>query len=84
MRLTDIKVTKIEQRGSEKAVASIVIDNEICVKGIKVIEGKNGLFIVMPSRRIPNGEYKDFVHPINTETREKIQNAIIEEYKQIN
>ena len=84
MRITDVKVVKIENTGKTKATASIVMDNEFCVNEIKVIEGDKGLFISMPDRRLPNGEYKDFAHPINTETREKIQNAILEEYKQIN
>ena len=63
-----------------KAVASITFDNEFAVHDIKVIESQNGLFIAMPSRKTPNGEFKDIAHPINPETREKIQNAILEAY----
>lgn len=84
MRITDIKVRKIESVGRTKAVVSIVFDNEFCVNDIKVIEGDKGLFIAMPDKRFSNGEYKDLVHPIKTETREKIQNEILEKYKQIN
>mgnify|MGYP002597304105 CR=1 FL=1 len=62
-----------------KAVASVTFDNEFAVHDIKVIE-KDGLFIAMPSKKTPNGEFKDIAHPINAETREKIQAAILEAY----
>ena len=63
-----------------KAVASVTFDNEFAVHDIKVIESQNGLFIAMPSRKTPNGEFKDIAHPINAETREKIQKAILDAY----
>ncbi len=63
-----------------KAVASITIDECFVVHDIKVISGKDGLFISMPSRKTPEGEYKDIVHPINTETREMIKDAIMAAY----
>jgi stage V sporulation protein G len=63
-----------------KAVASVTFDNEFVIHDIKVIESQNGLFIAMPSRKTPNGEFKDIAHPINPETREKIQSAILEAY----
>lgn len=62
---------------------SVTFDNEFVVHDIKVIEGQNGLFIAMPSRKTPDGEFKDIAHPINTETREKIQNAILDEYAKV-
>lgn len=64
-----------------KAVASITIDDCFVVHDIKIIEGTNEMFISMPSRKTPDGEYKDIVHPINTPTRELIKNAIMEEYQ---
>ena len=64
-----------------KAVASVTFDNEFVIHDIKVIESQNGLFIAMPSRKTPNGEFKDIAHPINAETREKIQKAILEAYE---
>lgn len=64
-----------------KAIVSVTFDNEFVVHDIKVIEGQNSLFIAMPSRKTPDGEFKDIAHPINTETREKIQNSIIEAYE---
>jgi len=64
-----------------KAVVSITFDNEFVVHDIKVIEGQNGLFIAMPSRKTPDGEFKDIAHPINTDTREKIQSSILKAYQ---
>ena len=65
-----------------KAIVSVTFDNEFVIHDIKVIEGQNGLFIAMPSRKTPDGEFKDIAHPINTETREKIQSAILTAYEE--
>lgn len=75
-----IRIVKKDDR-KLKAVASITIDECFVVHDIKVIEGKDGCFISMPSRKTPDGEYKDIVHPINTETREQIRDAIITAYE---
>ena len=64
-----------------KAIVSVTFDNEFVVHDIKVIEGQNGLFIAMPSRKTPDGEFKDIAHPINTTTREKIQTSILNAYE---
>ncbi len=81
MKITSVKVRKIEKEGSRmKGIASVVIDDAFAVKDIRVIEGENGLFIAMPSRKYPNGEYRDVAHPINAETRSIFEDAIIEEY----
>ena len=82
MQITDVRVRKIEKEGKMKAIVSITIDNEFVVHDIKVIEGQNGLFIAMPSRKTPDGEFKDIAHPINTDTREKIQNSILKAYEE--
>lgn len=66
-----------------KAVVSITIDEEFVVHDIKVIEGEKGLFIAMPSRKATDGEYRDIAHPINSATRERIQNIILEKYEQV-
>ena len=66
-----------------KAVVSITIDDEFVVHDIKVIEGEKGLFIAMPSRKATDGEYRDIAHPINSATRERIQNIILEKYEQV-
>ena len=81
MQITDVRVKKINSQNRMKAIASITIDEVFVIHDIKVIE-KNGLFIAMPSKKTPNGEFKDIAHPINTETREMIQNAIIEKYNE--
>ena len=81
MQITDVRVRKVTKEGKMKAVVSITIDNEFVVHDIKVIEGQNGLFIAMPSRKTPDGEFKDIAHPINTDTREKIQSSILKAYE---
>ena len=81
MQITDVRVRKIEKEGKMKAIVSITLDNEFVIHDIKVIEGEKGLFIAMPSRKAADGEYRDIAHPINTETRERIQGAILEAYE---
>ena len=81
MTITDVRIRKIASEGKMKAIVSVTFDNEFVVHDIKVIEGQNGLFIAMPSRKTPDGEFKDIAHPINTETREKIQSSILEAYE---
>ena len=81
MQITDIRIRKVEKEGKMKAVVSITIDDEFVVHDIKVIEGEKGLFNAMPSRKANDGEYRDIAHPINSATREKIQNMILEKYK---
>ena len=65
-----------------KAVVSITLDNEFVVHDIKVIEGEKGLFIAMPSRKAADGEYRDIAHPINSDTRERIQSIILQKYEE--
>ena len=72
---------KVAKEGKMKAVVSITIDDEFVVHDIKVIEGEKGLFIAMPSRKASDGEYRDIAHPINSETRERIQKIILEHYE---
>ena len=81
MTITDVRIRKIASDGKMKAIVSVTFDNEFVVHDIKVIEGQNGLFIAMPSRKTPDGEFKDIAHPINTDTREKIQISILEAYE---
>ena len=82
MQITDVRVKKINSQNRMKAIASITIDEVFVIHDIKVIESDKGLFIAMTSKKTPNGEFKDIAHPINTETREMIQNAIIEKYNE--
>lgn len=81
MQITDVRVRKVSKEGKMKAVVSITLDNEFVVHDIKVIEGEKGLFIAMPSRKAGDGEYRDIAHPINSETRDKIQSIILEKYE---
>lgn len=81
MQITDVRVRKVTKEGKMKAVVSITLDNEFVVHDIKVIEGDKGLFIAMPSRKAGDGEYRDIAHPINSDTREKIQAIILEKYE---
>lgn len=83
MKITDVRVRKIAKSGKMKAVVSITIDDEFVVHDIKVIEGEKGLFIAMPSKRAADGEYRDIAHPINSETRERLQQVIMENYEKV-
>ena len=80
MQITDVRLRKVNSENRMKAVASVTFDNEFVIHDIKVIESEKGPFIAMPSRKTPNGEFIDIAHPINPETREKIQKAILEAY----
>ena len=83
MQITDVRVRKVTKEGKMKAVVSITLDDEFVVHDIKVIEGEKGLFIAMPSRKTTDGEYRDIAHPINSETRDRIQNLILEKYDEV-
>jgi stage V sporulation protein G len=80
MEITDVRVRRVAKDGKMKAVVSITIDNEFVIHDIKVIEGEKGLFIAMPSRRSADGEYRDIAHPINSDTRTRIQDLILTKY----
>ena len=82
MPITDVRVRKIAKEGKMKAIVSITIDDEFVIHDIKVIEGEKGMFIAMPSKKATDGEYRDIAHPINSGTRESIQNIILEKYEQ--
>ncbi|KGG80740.1 septation regulator SpoVG [Caloranaerobacter azorensis] len=81
MKVTDVRIRKISDEGRMKAIVSVTFDDEFVVHDIKIIEGNNGLFIAMPSRKMPDGEFRDIAHPINSETRSKIQESILAEYE---
>ena len=81
MRITDVRVRKMTQDSKMKAIVSITIDDEFVVHDIKVIEGEKGLFIAMPSKKATDGKYRDIAHPINSVTREHIQNIILDSYE---
>ena len=81
MKITSVNVRKIEKEGSRmKGIASVLIDESFAVHDIRIIEGDNGLFIAMPSRKTATGEYKDVCHPINPDVRSLFTDAILNEY----
>jgi len=83
-----VRITKVVVRPVDMnkvcAVASVTIDDEFVVHDLRVVDGDKGLFVAMPSRKLPNGEYRDVAHPINTATREMLQEAVLAEFKQMN
>lgn len=80
MNITDVRLIKVDGQNRLKAIAAITIDDCFVVHELRVIEGDNGLFVAMPSRKRSSGEYKDIAHPINQETRKTIENKVIEVY----
>ena len=83
MNITDVRVKKFNGQNRLKAIAAITIDECFVVHELRIIDGKAGLFVAMPSRKMPNGEFKDVAHPINQETRNNIEAAVIEAYNQL-
>ena len=82
VQITDVRIRQVAKEGKMKAVVSITLDNEFVVHDIKVIDGDKGLFIAMPSRKTLDGEFRDIAHPINSETRDMLQQIILEKYEQ--
>ncbi len=82
MKITAIKIRMVTKENDRlKAVASVVFDECFVLHDIKIIDGKLGLFIAMPSRKTPDGEYKDIAHPLNTETRDCINREVLAAYE---
>lgn len=81
MEITDVRVRRIASEGKLRAYATITFDNQFVIHNLKVIEGKSGLFVAMPSRKTKSGEFKDVAHPINSEFRLKMQQAILAAYE---
>ena len=80
MEITDVRMRRVETEGRMRAIASITFDNEFVVHDIRVIDGNEGLFVAMPSKRTPDGEFRDVAHPINSGARMKIQDAVLAAY----
>jgi len=84
MQVTEVRIRKVSQDGSRmKAVCSVTFDDVFVVHDIKVVEGEKGLFIAMPSKRTPAGEFRDIAHPITSEARQFIQDAILKKYQEM-
>lgn len=81
MKITSVSVRKVEKEDSRmKGIATIVLDDQFAVHDIRIIEGDNGLFTAMPSRKTATGGYRDVAHPINPEARDMIEKAILDAY----
>ena len=83
MEITDIRIKKVASEGKMKAVASVTFDNAFAVHDVKVIEGPEKLFVAMPSRRTPDGEYRDIAHPINSDMRNMLDSQVLAAYDSI-
>lgn len=80
MKITDVRIRKVDSHTRLKAVASITIDDAFAIHELRIIEGKNGLFVAMPSREKAEGGFRDIAHPINLETRRTIEGIVLEKY----
>ncbi len=83
MDITNVQINKVESDSKLKAVSSITFDDLFVVHGVKIVEGENGLFIAMPSRKLKDGTYKDVFHPISKDARKIIEDAVLQEYNKI-
>lgn len=82
MEITDVRVRKLSDEGKLRSIVSVTLDDCFVIHDIKLIEGQNGLFIAMPSRKVSEGKYRDIVHPINSEMRREIQDEILKAYEE--
>lgn len=80
MKVTDVRLRKIQTDGRMKALVSITLDEAFVIHDLRVIEGNSGLFVSMPSKRTPDGEFRDIAHPINSDMRQEIQDAVMKVY----
>lgn len=83
MEITDVRIRKMSDDGKMKAVASVTFDDEFVVHDIKIIDGQNGLFVAMPSRKMGEGDFRDIAHPLVSEMRNRIKDAIFAAYDKV-
>ena len=78
MKITDVRLRKVNNQDTRmKALVSVTFDDAFVVHDLRVIDGNNGLFVAMPSKRTPDGEFRDIAHPINTEMRQHVQEEVM-------
>ncbi len=82
MNITDVRVRKLLTEGKMKAIVSVTLDDAFVIHDVKVVDGQNGLFVAMPSRKTPNGEFRDIAHPISQEARDILQQKVLEKYEE--
>ncbi|HOJ46243.1 MAG TPA: septation regulator SpoVG [Bacillota bacterium] len=83
MHITDVQVRRVDEAGRMKAIASVVFNDVFVVRDIRVIEGDDGRFLAMPSRKLPNGEYRDVAHPITADMREQLTKLVLEKLAEL-
>ncbi|MDO5713798.1 MAG: septation regulator SpoVG [Tissierellia bacterium] len=83
MNITDIRIRRLTTDSKMKAIVSVTFDDEVVIHDIKLIEGVEGLFVAMPSRKLPNGSFRDIAHPIHSEARKKIEDAVFAKYEEV-
>lgn len=83
MEITDIQFRHLNHEGRLRAMVSVTFDRTFAVHDIKIIDGPDRLFLAMPSRRMPDGRYRDIVHPVGPDMREKLENAVLSEYQEM-
>lgn len=83
MKITDVRVRKVEGETRLKGVASITIDEAFAVHELRIIEGNEGLFVAMPSRKAADGTFRDIAHPINVETRKMVEEVVLEAFNNL-
>ncbi len=81
MKVTEVQVRKVDRDNKTRAYVTITFDDCFVVRDIRVVEGREGMFIAMPSKKRPNGQFRDIAHPINSETRKMIEDAVLAEYE---
>ncbi|MCY0869101.1 MAG: septation regulator SpoVG [Firmicutes bacterium] len=81
MEITDVRLRRVQTDGRMRAIASVTFDREFVVHDIRVIDGNSGLFVAMPSRRTPDGDFRDVAHPITADARQRIQDAVLAAYQ---
>ncbi|MEG1478306.1 MAG: septation regulator SpoVG [Clostridiales bacterium] len=82
MNITDVRVRKLLSEGKMKAIVSVTFDDAFVIHDVKVVSGQNGIFVAMPSRKTPSGEFRDIAHPISQEAREMLQTKVLEKYEE--
>ena len=83
MKITDVRIRRVDGQSRLRAVVSITIDDAFAVHELRIIEGNEGLFVAMPSKEVGEGKFKDIAHPINAETRELVEKTVLEKYAEV-
>jgi stage V sporulation protein G len=80
VKVTEVRIRKLAQEGKMRAIVSVTLNEKFVIHDVRIIEGSNGLFVAMPSKRTPNGEFRDIAHPISAEARQEIEQSVLGVY----